>query len=476
MASALSFSGLASGIDSQAIIDSTVASARLARVQPNQKKVGELEETNTALDSLETKLDALRTTLQTFTSLSGGGVSKTGSSSRESVVSASATAAAANGSYDITVNQLAKNHTFSYNFEFSSTTTPFQNTLGGGEAVGDRTITYTIGTGSNQETVSVVITNGTYTASQFVTDFNNAASKAEASLVNVGTESSPAYKIVINSIYEGTEKGLIVETAHGAALPNTGPNPPGFGTSESAATNSEIEIEGIGTVTRSTNSISDVIPGVTFNLQSVSATVATIKIQEDAAGTTARVQDFVDAFNDIVKFVSENNQVIRDESGKEIVNVFAPLSGTRTDDNALSALRSAISSALASGGSKIRVFSDLGITTERDGTLKFDTAKLQSALSSEPSSVSAVIQGFADSVALTGGTIDMYTRFNGLLDLSVNNNKSLISELNRRISDAEKQIQRTADALKERYARLESLMSKLQQQQGSLSGALSGGR
>lgn len=213
MASALSFSGLASGIDSQAIIDSTVASARLARVQPNQKKVGELEETNTALDSLETKLDALRTTLQTFTSLSGGGVSKTASSSRESVVSATATAAAANGSYDITVNQLAKNHTFSYDFAFSSTTTPFQNTLGGGEAVGDRTITFTVGTGANQETVSVVVTNGTYTASQFVTDFNNAATKAEASLVNVGTESSPSYKIVINSIYEGTEKGLIVETS-----------------------------------------------------------------------------------------------------------------------------------------------------------------------------------------------------------------------------------------------------------------------
>jgi flagellar hook-associated protein 2 len=468
MASALSFSGLASGIDSQAIIDSTVASARLARVQPNQKKVGELEETNTGLESLETKLDALRTTLQPFSSLSGGGVSKLGSSSRESVVSATATAAASNGSYDITVNSLAKNHTFSYNFTFSSTTTPFQNTLGGGEAVGDRTVTFKVGTGSNQETVNVVITNGTYSATQFVTDFNNAATKAEASLVNVGTEASPSYKIVINSMYEGTEKGLIVETSHGAALPNTAAY------TESAATNSSIDIDGIGTVTRGTNSISDVIPGVTFNLQSAGGSTATIKVQEDAAATTAKLQDFVDAFNDIVKFVQENNQVIRDESGAEVTNVFAPLSGTRTDDNALSALRTAIGSAVASGGSVIRVFSDLGITTERDGRLKFDTAKLQSALSSEPSSVSSIIQGFADSVALTGGTIDMYTRFNGLLDLSINNNKSLISELNRRIGDAEKQIQRTADALKQRYARLESLMSKLQQQQSSLSGALGG--
>jgi flagellar hook-associated protein 2 len=126
------------------------------------------------------------------------------------------------------------------------------------------------------------------------------------------------------------------------------------------------------------------------------------------------------------------------------------------------------------GGSLIRVFSDLGITTERDGTIKFDTTKLQQALSSEPGSVNSIIQTFADSVALTGGTVDRYTRYSGLLDISINNNKSLITDLNRRISDAEKQIQRMADGLKERYARLEGLMSRLQQQQSSLSGALGG--
>jgi flagellar capping protein FliD len=112
--SALNFSGIASGIDSQAIIDSTVASARLSRVTPNQTKVNQLEETNTALTSLGDKLDALRTTLSQFSSLAGGGVSKTGSSSRESVVGATATNGATNGSYDITVTTLAKNHTYSF--------------------------------------------------------------------------------------------------------------------------------------------------------------------------------------------------------------------------------------------------------------------------------------------------------------------------------------------------------------------------
>ena len=466
MASALSFSGLASGIDSQAIIDSSVASARLARVTPNQKKVGELEETNTALETLGTKLDTLRTTLQSFTSLSGGGVSKMGASSKESVVSASATNAASNGSYDVTVNSLAKNHTYSFNQTYSSSTTPLQSTLTGAEATASRTVTFTVGTGSNQETVSVVVTDGSYTISQFVTDFNNASSKAEASLVNTGTETSPAYKIVISSTYEGTEKGTIARTSLGASLTNLSPY------SESAAANSSISISGIGTISRATNSISDVIPGVTLSLSS--AGTATVKVTEDQATTTAKIQDFVSAFNDIIKYINENNQITRDESSSEVKNVFAPLASTRTDDNALTALRTNISSTLASGGSIVRVFSDLGITTERDGTIKFDTSKLQSALSSEPSSVSDILKSFADTVALTGGTVDKYTRYSGLLDISINNNKTLVSDLNRRITDAEKQIQRMADSLKERYARLEGLMSKLQQQQSSLSGALSG--
>jgi len=461
---ALSFSGIASGIDSQAIIDSSIASARLARVTPSQTKVGELEETNTALETLGEKLDALRTTLQQFTSLAGGGVSKTGSSSKESVVGATATNAATNGSYDVTVTTLAKNHTYSFDQNYSSTGSALQSTLTGGESAAARTVTFTVGTGTNQETVSVVVADGSYTVSQFVTDFNAASSKAEASLVNVGTESSPSYKIVISGNYEGTEKGTIARTALGASLTNLTTY------SESAAANSVLSISGIGSITRSTNSISDVIPGVTLNL--ASAGTATVKIAEDSATTTAKIQDFVTAFNDIVKFINENNQVVREESGSEVKNIFAPLASTRTDDSAIQALKAQISSTTASGGSLIRVFSDIGITTQRDGSIKFDSAKLQQSLSSEPGSVNSIIQTFADGVALTGGVVDRYTRYSGLLDISINNNKSLITDLNRRIADAEKQIQRMADGLKERYARLEGLMSRLQQQQSSLAGAL----
>ena len=58
--------------------------------------------------------------------------------------------------------------------------------------------------------------------------------------------------------------------------------------------------------------------------------------------------------------------------------------------------------------------------------------------------------------------------------MTLNNNKDAVSDLNARIQEAEKQIARQEESLKARYARLEGLMSKLQQQQSSLTSALSG--
>lgn len=463
---ALTFSGIASGLDTQALIDATTNASRQSKVRPSQTRVTELTSTNTAFEELSTKLETLQSNLRQFSTLEGGGVSKTGTSSKESVVSATATAAATNASYSVTVNTLASNHTYSFDTTYASPTTAIQSTLTGGEPAANRTVTFTVGTGGEQETVSVVITNGSYTVQDYVDAFNAASTKARASLVNVGTTASPSYKIVLTSLYEGTSKGTIARTALGANLTNL------TGFSESAAADASVTVTGIGTITRTSNSISDIIPGVTLSLSSTGT--ATVKIAEDVPATITRVQDFVDTWNDIVTFLEENNRITTEQNGETTTNTFAPLSSSRIDDNALFTLRSALSATVASGGSAVRVFADLGITTQRDGTLRFDTAKLQEAISAEVSSVSSVLTTFADSVALTSGTIDQYVRFNGLLDTTIQANQTTIDDLNKRIAEAEAQIQRQADQLRQRYARLESQMGKLQSQQQSLTSALAG--
>lgn len=464
---AITFPGLASGLDTQALIDATSQATRQTRVKPSQDRVTQLEETNTALEDLKKKLQTLQSNLRDFSTLAGGGISKAGTSSKESVVSATASNGASNGSYSITVNDLANNHTYSFDTTYAATTTPLQSTLTGAESATDRTVTFTVGSGSEQETVSVEVTDGSYSISDFVAAFNNSSAKARASLVNIGTSSSPSYKLVISSLYEGTEKGLITRTPlGGASLTNL------TAYSESAASDSSITITGLGTITRATNSISDVIPGVALNLTSQGSAI--VRIGEDVSSTVTKMQDLVDNYNQIVTFIAENNQVTREESQKEVKNTFGALANTRIDDNLLSSLRSAFAAASATAGSAVRVFADMGITTARDGTLTFDSTKFQEALSAESASVNSILADFADTAALTGGTIDQYIRYQGLFDTTLNSNKTSITDLNQRIADTEKQIARNEELLKQRYARLESLMGKLQSQQSSLTSALAG--
>jgi flagellar hook-associated protein 2 len=464
----INFAGLASGIDSNALIDATSEAARKTRVEPNKTKREELEATNTAFDDLKTKLGTLKTALAQFGSLNGGGVSRRATSSQESVMTATASNAAVNGSYSMTVNQLARNHvlTFTNGTGYASPSSAVQSSLTGAEPAADRTVEFTIGTGSNTETVEVELTNGSYSAADFVNAFNAASSKAEASLVNVGTTSSPLYYIVISSNNEGTEKGQIGAT-YGASLTNLSNV---ANRNESVAQNAHFDITGIGSIERTSNSINDVLPGVTLSL--VSTGTATIRVSEDAATTQARVQEFIDAYNEVVSFLNENNTVSREEDGANVRNVFGPLASTSTDDGSLTALRSQVAAAQAASGTAIRILADIGIETQRDGTLAFKTDRFQTAISSEPNSVSEVLTSLADRVATTGGTIDVYTRFNGLIDVTVNGNKTLISNLNDRIAEAERQIERQADQMRQRFARLESLMGRLQSQQSSLTSAL----
>jgi flagellar hook-associated protein 2 len=120
----------------------------------------------------------------------------------------------------------------------------------------------------------------------------------------------------------------------------------------------------------------------------------------------------------------------------------------------------------------VRVFADLGVTTQRDGTLAFDETKFKSAVSKEPSSVETLLKKFSDATAPTGGTIDVYTRFNGLIDIVENSNKLSIDSANSRIAEAEKVISQAEEQARARFSRFESLMGNLQSQQSRLTSAL----
>ena len=461
------FAGLASGIDSASLIEAMLEQQRKASVTPLQERITEFEDQRETLSELKTMLTELNELVAQLRPVNGGAIAKEAFSSDETIATAMASNSAATGSYSLTINELASNSILSFDDRFTSGDSVIYAGLNDAAPVADRTVTFTIGTGTEQESVNVEMTS-TMTANQFITNFNANSSSATASMVNVGTSGTPAYAIVVSSNDTGTEKGQ-VSVSVGSAISDSGTGAFTAYALEQAK-DAEFSIAGItGIITRSSNTISDVMPGLTLTLENTGE--ANITIRSDAASTSAAVEDIVSKYNDIVGFIKEHDLVERQEDGEDARNVFGPLARTSLDENIITALRNAFSSATTSGG-QISILAELGVTTERDGTLKFDSSIFEEALGTDLASVQTILERLGEGLGSTDGTLAQFTRFNGLIDSNLQESANQIKRFTEDIAKTEKQLANQEQALTQRFARLEKLMAEMQNQQSALTSLL----
>lgn len=461
---AVQFTGLASGIDSTALIKTLLDQRRRTSITPLEDKITKLKDTNNAFGELKTLLSTLKDAAYKFREVAGSAIAKSASSSDETVANVVASNAAAPGTYSLSVSQTASNGTQSFNDRFSSSTTAINSAL-----VGTGTLTIAVGLGSEQESINVSVDSNS-TLDSIASAINSSSTKATASVVNTGTTASPSYALVISGNSEGTSKGTLAISAD-ATLTSQGL----FNAATvSQARDAQFSISGVsGTITRATNSISDVVSGLSFNLQKTGTT--TIGVGVDSDTTTQTVQEFVDAYNEVLEYIKDNDLISQDtdESGEKI-NILGALSATSIDDGVISSLRSAISGSNYSAGSEIKIFADLGLTTNRDGSLGFNSDTFSQALSKEPNSVKQILANYGETVSSVNGTLDQYIGFNQLLDSSTRNNESTVSGLEDRISNNERLLALFEQSLTQQYARLESIIGSLNNQQGALGAALGG--
>lgn len=459
----INFSGIASGIDSEALIRATIEAQRSIRITPAEEKIARLEDTNSSLTELKSKIKAVQDLLYGITSANGGAVFKSATSSSDSVLTATASQSAYKGTYTVTVSQLARNDVRTSNDSFASSDTIINPAL-----PGSSTVTVTIGTGGDMETVNVNLDNTT-TLAEFAADFNENATKAIANVVKIADND---YRIVFTSNNTGTSLGQIAFTDPDLNFPT--------GFTASQAQNATFDIDGIATgITRPTNTISDVIPGVTMTL--VDAGTSTMTIGIDSNKTKSKIQEFVSKYNEVVALINEGNTIEREEEGENVQNIFGPLTGTRVDENAWTTMRTVISGVQfnpESGSIVYTNLSSIGLQTQRDGTLTFVTSGSQSgsdfdtAIAAEPTSVENLLTDLADAMAATGNDVDSYTQFNGLIDTTKTSNDDLIRNLNDQIARAESALARQEATMRAQFARLEALIGRMQSQQASLLSAL----
>lgn len=456
------FSGLASGIDSKALIDAIVEARELV----NEKRRSEIEHLNSendALEELNTKFLALNDLIDPLRTANSGGLTKKASSSDPTVATAIVGSNATNAAYGLSVLTVANAATGSFTNSYASGSTAV-STAGSGN------VTVTVGLGADQVVITAAVTQNVTTLDQLVSAINNdanASGRVAAAAVNVGTTASPSYKLVLTTLQQGTAEGTLALAADPALTELSGL------TTIEQATDATFTIDGIsGTITRATNAVDDVISGMTFNLTKAGDT--TITVGNDADTTADTMDEIVSAFNEIVDYINENDQITRDDSSSEGAVIYGSLAKTRIDNDFLSFFRSAISSATASGGTSVTSMSEIGLSTNRDGTIEFDADAFKSAVGEDPIGVGEVLNSFADSVAGVSGSIYQFTKLQGFIDVGEQANNDEIDNLNEAIAGVERQTAKLRQSLERQFANLESVTSRLQSQQSALSGVLAG--
>jgi len=476
--SGITFSGLGSGIDTASLVARLVQLEGLRKAQLESKK--EIaQDKQKAVSKLETLVKALQTKTEGMSSTSEF-LKLKGSASREGVLSFQVASTAVQGSHTIEVQQLAAYDRWA----FDAVVDPDADLAGGpGEQ-----ITFTAG-GTNY---AVSIDPSASSLKEIANAINDQAeADVSASVVNVGTNSAPSWKLVVASKDSG-EAGRITglaSTISGLSIDGTSPAP-GAGTPVSTnnltvGTNAIALVDGL-LVERDTNEFEGVLEGVTFTAQSADVgNPVDISIEPDNAAIKSGLKEFVAAYNEVIKYVNEQNKYSEDDGA----------GGALFGDSTVSLVRSRIRDSLfkvplATVQADTEGYSTLGLVgigVEKDGTLKIDESKLDEKITAN---VGALANLFTDDDGAagvdTGLAAQLTSAIDSLVDRGVGPNgeglKSMfgakndsltaqISELDKRIAEEETRLDKYEETMRLRFANLESVMAQLNAQSSAL-GAL----
>ena len=378
--------GIGSGLDIEALVTQLVAAER----SPIESRLTGKEVTLTAelsaFGSYKGALSLFQSSLTQLNSLSTFS-QRLASSSNEDVVDISAGSNAATANYDLSVTQLAKSHSLASGSYSSSS-----------DVVGTGTITIRFGSTDytspdpgpesyNSFTVNpekgiatIAIDSSNNTLEGLRDAINDADIGVSAAIVNDGS----GYRLLLNSGSTGEENSIEIsvdDSGDSNDLDNIGLSALAF---NSGATNLSqtvvaqdaiFSINGLS-ISSSENTASNVIDGVDLTLKDVTGTApVSLNITEDQATVKEAITDFVGAYNSFIETV--NNLTSYDaETGQA-----GALQGDFSARSITNQLRQVLSNAVEGfGQTTFSSLSQIGITTQSDGTLNVDSGDLDTVL------------------------------------------------------------------------------------------------
>ncbi len=453
---AITVSGIGSGIDTASLVSQLVNAERQpAELRFNTKEAG-LQSELSSFGTLSSALSQFQESVQKLNDITLF-QARTASSSNEDIFSVSATSTAVSGSYELEVTQLAAAEKLRSG-DFASET----------DTVGTGTLDISLGTDTFQVTID---TDNSSLAG--VRDAINSASDnpgISAAIINVddgvgGTIS----RLVLTSEETGSANTIdvvAVDDDAGDGFDLTQLNTANL-TTIRAAQDAIIELDG-QTATRSSNSLSDVISGITIDLNTAEiGTVETLTIALDRDSVKTNVVNFVAAYNNLADTVTSLGAY----------DAASGAAGGLQGDSTLRNVENQIRAALTTGieGLAFGTLAEIGVTTESTGKLAIDTDKLDSVIDTDFNAVAQLFSSENGLATTLDDIIERYTSADGSLSAQTANIQERINgldddraRLDDRIASLEARLQAQFVALDGLVASLQSIGSFLTQQLANL--------
>jgi len=435
--------GLSTGIDYNELI-SKIIEAKSQSIKLLQNKKTTYNSKITQYNDLSTKLSSLKDAVKNLKT-SSSFYAKSVSVSDSTVLEADVTGSASVGNYSVTVTSLASEEQ-----EVHSGVTALTTVIN--DSGSSKIFQYTYA-GTQQ---SLTVADGT-TLENLRDLINDDTSNpgVTATIVNDGVGGTP-YRLIIKGNDTGATNTVTIDA--GTTLDGSG------GTTDftfaaftelKTAADADITIDGLQ-IKRSTNSITDVISGMTINLSKDGGATSKITVTADRETISTQINDFVTAYNEVIDVISKNSTY------DTTTNVSGLFLGERTVSGIQSTLRGIISSTVSGQPNDMNILAQLGITTNsKTGKLDVNSGTMDTKIASDLEDVETFFT--TASTGIANQIYDYVNTVTSTVDGSVTLREKGLQDLIKNIDDTVKNMQyrldKEEDDLVRKFTSLESLVS-----------------
>ncbi len=359
-----SIDGLVSGLDTASIIEGLV-SLQDSQVARLTSKKSEIQVQQQAFSGVEARLLSLRSKMsQLNRSTSSVFDFRSSTSSDESIIVATPSNNAAEGSYNLRVTSRAKAHQIgSQGFDSTST------------SITEGTISFQVG---DRPATEITIDSNNNNVSGLVQAINEQSDDISAAIVH--DQATDSDRILLSSKHTGASNEITV-TNNLAATAGDIVRPDFTGIAIQEATNAAVQLgSGAGAITAEyeTNKIEGLIENVTLDLVSVDVDKdVLVTVSRDNTQATSAISDFVDEFNSLVSYIDQQSAYNPETQAA------SPLLGNRSISSLKNELSAMVTETVAGADASLNRLSQIGIEIESSGELSLNSARLESVLNGD---------------------------------------------------------------------------------------------